>query len=532
MTRRRSITHQILVFALLTCASVLLPVGGGLFVHHYHQTQTSLTESLTATARITANNVAAALAFGDKEAATELLVALHHDRLISSATLYDQRHHFFAGFTPPNQASDAPDPYWLKLAVIHEGVTYGELVVTGNIGAELANTALTWAAVYAAAFLLAGLTVFVLARRFQRCVATPIIELADTAKRIAQTCDYRARAPLTGCCEVAELADALNALFAEINQRDTRLDEKFEALQIEIRDRLAAEETLRQNQHVMSRLAREAGMAEVASGVIHNIGNTLTSISISSDLVATRLANARRRPVATLSRLLEPASTHTDAVFTAHPDGPELRTLLAQIAAALASDLTKTTRLVEILQAGNSHLKRIVATQQSLARTTHLSEFFVLREALQQALLLARTLSRQPTPIDECPVDATPVYADRSLVVQILLNLLINAHDAIAAHGPATPRISLIISPVAAAGLLAIEVTDNGTGIPEDQLFAIFTYGYTTKATGNGFGLHNSANAARLMGGELTVTSPGPGLGATFTLRLPTQPPAHAHHEN
>jgi signal transduction histidine kinase len=203
--------------------------------------------------------------------------------------------------------------------------------------------------------------------------------------------------------------------------------------------------------------------------------------------------------------------------------------------------------LVEILQAGNSHLKRIVASQQSLARAHRLRASFVLREALQEALLLARTIARQPCVIAECPSDATcapcgacerdgvllsirecvlddtQVYADRNLVVQILVNLLINAHDAIATHAPATPLISLSIGP-AHGGLLSLTVTDNGEGITEDRILSLFTYGYTTKASGNGFGLHNSANAARMMGGELLVSSPGPGRGATFTLRLPSHP--------
>ena len=100
------------------------------------------------------------------------------------------------------------------------------------------------------------------------------------------------------------------------------------------------------------------------------------------------------------------------------------------------------------------------------------------------------------------------------------VNLLLNAHDAIASLAPPNPLISLRIGP-AHNGLLPLTVTDNGEGIPEDKLLSLFTYGYTTKASGNGFGLHNSANAARMMGGELFVSSPGPGLGATFTLRIP-----------
>jgi signal transduction histidine kinase len=272
-------------------------------------------------------------------------------------------------------------------------------------------------------------------------------------------------------------------------------------------------------------------MAEVASGVIHNIGNTLTSISISSDLVASRLANSRRRSIETLNKLVDPASAHTTPIFSAHAEGPELRTLLGQITHALATDLEETTRLVGILQAGNSHLKSIVSTQQSLARNRHMLETFVLREALQEALLLARTLARHHAPIDECPHSNSEVYADRGLVVHILLNLLINAHDAIGTLRPANPRITLSITP-AQDGLVSISVTDNGEGISSEKLLSIFTYGFTTKAKGNGFGLHNSANASRMMGGDLLVTSPGPGRGACFTLRLPSGIPAPSDSEN
>jgi len=411
----------------------------------------------------------------------------------------------------------------------------------------------TWASVYAVAFLLAGTAVFFIARRFQRQIAVPIIELASTALRVAHERDFATRAPLTGCSEVAELAIAINLMFSEITRRDARLARQVDDLNREIKEREAAQETLRHNQQALNRLAREAGMAEVASGVIHNIGNTLTSISISSDLVATRLANTRRRPLATLSQLLDPSSVQTAAAFEAHAEGPELRTLLAHITTALNNDLTETTRLIEILQAGNSHLKRIVASQQSLARTHRHCETFILREALQEALLLARTIARQPCAIAECPGDAmcgrngechsnepphtlancvfdnSTVYADRNLVVQILVNLVINAHEAIASLAPEFPIICLRFGPVH-NGLVSLTVTDNGEGIAEEKILSLFTYGYTTKACGNGFGLHNSANAARMMGGELSVSSPGIGLGASFTLRLPTYSNNELHH--
>ena len=548
-----SIRRHVLSFALLTCACVLVPVGGGLFTHHYQQTQARLSDSLAATARIAAANVSAALAFNDPATATELLKSLSHDPLITCAKIEDTKNALFALYLSPRaqeytsfaESSTAVNPYNTAIPIVHDGVTYGLLTVISDIRSELRQAIVTWGSVCAVAFLMAGTAVFFIARRFQRQIAQPITELAATALRVAQERDFVTRAPVTGCSEVIELSIAINLMFTEIARRDARLARQVEELNREIEERERAEETLRQNQQAMNRLAREAGMAEVASGVIHNIGNTLTSISISSDLVATRLANTRRRSLATLGHLLAPGSVNTAAVFSAHYEGAELRTLLAQITAAVTNDLTETTRLVEILQAGNSHLKRIVASQQSLANTHRHCEFFVLREALQEALLLAQTIAREPCSIAHCPsdakcgrngdcicngptnkindcaLDASAVYADRNLVVQILVNLLINAHDAIASLAPPTPLICLCIGP-AHNGLLPLTVTDNGEGIAEDKLLSLFTYGYTTKASGNGFGLHNSANAARMMGGELFVSSPGPGLGSTFTLRIPT----------
>jgi signal transduction histidine kinase len=71
-----------------------------------------------------------------------------------------------------------------------------------------------------------------------------------------------------------------------------------------------------------------------------------------------------------------------------------------------------------------------------------------------------------------------------------------------------------------------IVVTDNGVGIPSENLNRIFNHGFTTRQQGHGFGLHSGALAAREMGGKLTARSDGSGAGATFTLELPLQPPA------
>ncbi len=517
-------------FALLVCLGVLLPVGAGLFFHHYDQTRTRLAASQEAITRITAANVSAALVFRDAESAGEILSALRNEPLISSAIIRDSQARTFAVYSAASHDPTKPDSgHKITVDIAHSGETYGRLITNGNIAKELRLTATTWITVYALAVIASGFAAYFIARRFQLGVATPLVTLANTALRVMHERDYRTSRPVGGCSEVADLSKALNAMISEIGRRDARLAFQVEALNREIGERRTAEQTLRDNQHAMIRLSREAGMAEVAAGVLHNIGNALTSITVSSDLIDSLLANSRRRPVTSLRKLLDADSSHTGIVFSAHPDGPELRALLDNIAGTIQADIDETAELMAMMRTGIAHLKRIVSSQQSLARTTHVSELILLSDPLHEAIMLARTISPHAAPINECPTDPIQVYADRSMVVQILLNLLINAHEALV--GQTSPPASIRVSIGAPdEDHVPVSVTDNGVGIAPEKLVSIFSYGYTTKPDGHGFGLHNAANAARLMGGSLAVESPGLGLGATFTLRLRLhRPETHLH---
>ena len=113
-----------------------------------------------------------------------------------------------------------------------------------------------------------------------------------------------------------------------------------------------------------------------------------------------------------------------------------------------------------------------------------------------------------------------PVSADRHKVLQILVNLLRNAKQAIIEGNSADRRITLRLAEPA-SGRLAITVADTGAGISAENLEKIFRHGFTTKKDGHGFGLHASVLSAREMKGDLTVHSDGPGRGAAFTLELP-----------
>ncbi len=109
--------------------------------------------------------------------------------------------------------------------------------------------------------------------------------------------------------------------------------------------------------------------------------------------------------------------------------------------------------------------------------------------------------------------------SDRHKVLQILVNLISNARDAVQEAAPERPRILVKLSRDGNHVLVTIE--DSGIGISEEVLSQVWQFGFTTKKKGHGFGLHNSANAAQQIGGTLTAHSDGVGHGACFILRLP-----------
>jgi two-component system NtrC family sensor kinase len=533
--RAPSIRRHVLVFAFLVSGTVLIFVGAILFVHHLGQARSRLADSLQSTARIIAANASAALAFRDPEAAADILASLRHSPLIVSAALYDQQDRLFVLHGPPIPALPEPlDPAQaVRVEVVDQGDTYGTLLLVAENRAELRRTMATWVTVYGAAFLFTALVARFLASRFQRAVAEPLANLARTAQDVTSRRDYSLRAEPSGPAEVAALADAINTMLGEVGKRDETLARQLIALDREVHERKAAQDTLRANTRDMLRLSHEAGMAEVAAGVLHNIGNALNSINVSAELLADHLHSRGIDALATLRTFFRTPPPKATVVFAAHPDGPALRDFAAAYIEHCSTDLHKAGEELTALRAGVGHLKEIVARQQTLAKAPRRSEYFALDEAIREALLIDKTEGHAGTPGLRVlqTTDGSPpwtVHADHSAVVQILINLLANARAAIATAAPPEPLLRIHLGPGSETHL-TIAIIDNGVGIHADQLLSIFSYGFTTKSGGHGFGLHNAANTARLLGGALRVRSDGPGRGAAFTLELPRHPEGHLH---
>ena len=216
-------------------------------------------------------------------------------------------------------------------------------------------------------------------------------------------------------------------------------------------------------------------------------------------------------------------TTHKDDVgqfLTQDPKGKQLPGFFVALSEQLTREQAMLTKEMQGLQQNIDHIKQIVAMQQSYAKVSGVLEKLASHELVEDALRMSSTaLARHQIEIVRQFDPVPPVLVDRHKVLQILVNLISNAKQALDDR-PEGRRLTLRIAP-GEGDSVRVEVSDNGAGIPKENLARIFNHGFTTKKTGHGFGLHSGANAAKEMGGSLGVRSDGEGTGATFILELP-----------
>jgi PAS domain S-box-containing protein len=288
----------------------------------------------------------------------------------------------------------------------------------------------------------------------------------------------------------------------------------------DITERRLAEQEL---EHVHKQLlvaSRQAGMAEVASNVLHNVGNVLNSVNVSASLVSERIAKSKCTRLEQVAALL---SEHAGdlASFLAGAQGKHLPGYLGELAGALVSERDSAVAELEALRSNVEHIKEIVAMQQSYARRGGIIETLDIRVLVEDSLRMNEgAFSRHGVTIIRDYEDVPLIQVDKHKVLQILVNVIRNAKYACQ---EAEKRVTVRVRATDAAVLVA--VIDTGVGIPRENLERIFSHGFTTRPDGHGFGLHSSALAAKALGGSLLAESAGPGQGATFTLALPLASP-------
>jgi PAS domain S-box-containing protein len=268
--------------------------------------------------------------------------------------------------------------------------------------------------------------------------------------------------------------------------------------------------------------SRLTGMAEVATSVLHNVGNVLNSANVSTSIVAEKIRRWRGASLSKVTAMLEAHCDDLGAFLTSDPKGKQLPQFLSALAAHTAKDQEEVLGELASLTGNMEHIREIVSMQQNYARIFGVVEALSVTDLVEDSLRLNMgALDRHGIQVvrDYAPVPT--VLMDKHKVLQILINLISNAKYALDAGD--SPQKILTLRVRQEHDLVCIFVIDNGVGIAPENLAQIFSYGFTTHKNGHGFGLHGGALAAKALDGSLSVQSEGLGKGATFTLKLPSR---------
>lgn len=293
------------------------------------------------------------------------------------------------------------------------------------------------------------------------------------------------------------------------------------------RDVTAAQEVqheLEKAQRDLIDASRTAGMAEVATGVLHNVGNVLTSLNVSANVIATTLHQSKADSLARLATVLQEHSADLGNYIANDPKGRRVPEFIQSLAKHATDMRDQLLREIASLQENIDHIKEIVTMQQAYATMVGVVEPLDPARLLEDALRMnAGALVRHDVAVVREFHPTPRVLAEKGKVLQVLINLIRNAKYA-TDEGRTSDKVITLRIESAPGDRVRLIVQDNGIGIAPENLEKIFVHGFTTRAKGHGFGLHSSAAVAKELKGGLTVHSDGIGQGATFTLELPAAP--------
>ena len=295
------------------------------------------------------------------------------------------------------------------------------------------------------------------------------------------------------------------------------------------RQREATQAAVAEREEMHQRLvaaSREAGRAEVATGVLHNVGNVLNSLNASAGVVSRTLQQSKVANLGRAVTLIQEHAQDLGGFLTTDARGKALPGYLQKLAGVLGEEQARLATEMQEMGRSIEHIKQIVQMQQTHAKSSTLLEpvspVALMEDAVRVNLV---SFDRHNVQVVREYGQVAPTRLDRHKVLQILINLVSNAKNALKGNPPGQKRITLKIDRVGGAekDRVVFRVEDNGAGIEAGNLTRIFSHGFTTRKEGHGFGLHSAANAAGEMGGTLSAASEGPGRGAAFTLSLPAE---------
>ncbi len=524
------IQRKLRVVILVTCTAALVVACGALFAFQFFQFQQDFERDLAAVASIIASNSTGVLSFKVNDSAEKLLESLRAKPQITGAALiladgevlaetgdFSRRFKVLSSSTGPSLQRQGSE-YFYSYPVWLDGERIGTLVLHPDYGSQARDLIRVYAGILAGVLSISFLVAAVISWRLERYILGPIRYLAEITQAIASRDDYTVRAVKFVDDELGSFTHSFNTMLDQIENRD-------HALRHEIAERTRTEHELQRVHQQLLDASRQAGMAEVATGVLHNVGNVLNSVNVSATLISERLYDSKAANLAKAAAMLR-ANAETPDFLIDDPKGRLLPHYLAEATALLETERAEALAELALLTRNIEHIKDIVVRQQRHARVAAVLEELSLESLIEDALHMNAVPYERHGIAVVRDYDILPTATiDKHKVLQILVNIMRNAKNAMEEMPPPSRRLTICLRRKS-GDLAEIRIEDTGIGIAPENLTRIFSHGFTTRRDGHGFGLHSAALTAQELGGKLSAESEGICRGAAFILDLPFLPPA------
>ena len=268
--------------------------------------------------------------------------------------------------------------------------------------------------------------------------------------------------------------------------------------------------------------ARQAGKTEIVVSMLHNVGNVLNSANVSISLLRESISKPHMNKFTAVAQLLMDHKQDMISYLTTDNKGKLIPEYIIKLSQSMQHEhqicRQETDNIHEYIQ----HIKEIIVLQSSHHHTVDVSE------SVSFPAIILKSLQMSGLDFDQLGINITvqhdeelTINCNRSSLLQILVNLIKNATEAVMTNDVEKLREITLFFNAHEKKSLIIHIHDNGVGIDSQNINKIFSFGFTTKKQGHGYGLHDCALKAKEMKGSLTAASQGLGLGTTFTLTLP-----------
>ena len=362
----------------------------------------------------------------------------------------------------------------------------------------------------------------VVAAFFTRSFAKSMYSLSDGVARVGAG-DLHQEISQSGivCAEVMELSSAFNSMTGKLRESYQELEEHRRSLADKVEEKTKELEEAQAN---LIQQAHEAGMAEMAVGILHNIGNAITPAKIGTTLLIKQLSqSAVRRHLPTAMEQIR--ETLTECGSIADSEKERLLGVIGLLPESLEEECNRFSKELGRVAKKHDHIEAIIGLQMRYANLIgHAEEVDISRLADDALRILQEALTKRSIIVVKDLGEVPLVEIEESKLIQIFINLIKNAYEAMESL-PADKRQLAVSTGLVegAPGMVFLSVRDQGIGFTEDDKGKLFRFGYSSKQRGSGFGLHSCANYLIANRGSITAHSDGPGKGAEFTVILPSK---------